>query len=151
MAVAGLPESVAIGPIVAHFIRGPLRTQVTTLCQRAGWPPVFNKHMERGVEVGEDDLLTVFELPAPAPDDDLVEAIEGLRVRTLNAVGVLCATLDERIALEQVAEDVILLQGGVPFAALDLRSRVRTFMPFDVTDDDRTALSSLSGLSASAR
>jgi hypothetical protein len=146
MAVAGLPESVALGPVVAHFIQGPLRTQVTTLRQRAGWPPVFDKHMERGVEVGEDELLTVFELPAPAPDDDLAQAIAELRAGTLNAVGVLCATLDERIALEQVAEDVILMDGGVPFAAADLRSHVRTFMPFDVTDDDRTALSSLSGL-----
>ncbi len=71
--------------------------------------------------------------------------------RTLNAVGVLCGTLDERIALEQVAEDVILLQGGVAFAAADLHSRVRTFMPFDVTDDDRVVLSSLSDFNLDCR
>lgn len=106
--------------------------------------------MERAVEVGGDDLLTVFELSAPAADGDLGEAIEVMRACTLNAVGVLCAVLDDRIALEQLAEDVILLQDGVPVAAADLRSRVRTFMPFDVTDDDRTAISSLSGLTSSA-
>ncbi len=51
MVVSGLPGSVTVGAAVAHFIRGPLRTQVTSLRQRAGWPAVFDKHMQRSVEV----------------------------------------------------------------------------------------------------
>lgn len=145
LAVGGLPESVAVGDVTIHFTRGPIHTQVTSVRQRPGWPPVFDKHMHRAVQVGHNDLLTVCELRLPLGAEDLSVAIDVWRARAHNAVGVLSATLDERVALEPLAEDVILLRGGEPFAATDVHSLVRTFMPFDVTEQDRQALASLAG------
>jgi hypothetical protein len=101
--------------------------------------------MHRAVQVGHNDLLTVCELRFPLPTEDLSFAIDASRARTRNAVGALSATLDERVALDPLAEDVILLRGGEPFAAIDRHSLVRTFMPFDVTEQDRQTLASLAG------
>lgn len=63
--------------------------------------------------------------------------------RSETAIGLLAASLDERIAGRQLAEDLILLRAGTPVAAADVHSRVRTFMPFDINDADRAALEAL--------
>jgi hypothetical protein len=143
LAVAGLPERVDVGDVSVSFTEGPVRTQRTTLRQRPGSTFVFDKHMDRGVEVGHGEFLTILELPV-ALDEGM--AIDAWRARVDVALGLLIVTLDERIAGTQIAEDVILFRAGIPIAAAEQVSHVRSFMPFEVNAADRAALSALAGV-----
>lgn len=141
MPVVGLPSRISIGAVSVNFTAGPVKTQRTKLRQRPGFPFVFDKHMHRGIEVGDGELLTVLEFP--------VDVREGFQIGTWRsvvdtAVGLLISTLDERVAGAQLGEDVILIRSGESVAAAEEVSRVRTFMPFEITDSDLAALTDLS-------
>ena len=142
LAIPGLPRMVGVGEVEIHFVVGPIRTQHTVSRQRPGLPFVFDKHMRRAVPVGENDLLTVCQLKRDVPSD-IGSTVNEWRSTVRSALGLLCATLDERIAGEQMFEDLMLLAGGEPIAGGDVHTEVRTFMPFDVTDGDREALARL--------
>lgn len=144
LAVPGLPPAVRVGDVEIHFTAGPLRTQLTSSRQRPGLPFVFDKHMRRAVQVGENELLTVGQIRRPLPPN-VGAASNEWRARAETAIGLIAATLDERIAGRQLAEDLIFLRVGHPLAAGDVHPEVRTFMPFDVTDDDLRALEGLGG------
>lgn len=146
LVIPALPGELRIGDVAAYFVQGPIYSQVTALRQQAGWPPVFDKHMQRALAVGAGEPLTVLQIAAAVPQD-LNDAIPIWRRRAERALGLLVATLDERLALEELGEDVVLLQAGRPIAAADLRHRVRTFMPFDVTAEDQATLASLAEIS----
>lgn len=142
LAVPGLPDCVKVGDVEVHLVEGPVRTQVTASRQRAGLPFVFDKHMRREVLVGQNELLTIGQMRRSIPPD-VGGAVDDWRVRVETAIGLLSATLDERIARREIASDLILLREGIAVAAADVHSRVRTFMPFDVTDADRAGLQAL--------
>lgn len=142
LAVPGLPDLVRVGDVDVHFAQGPIRTQVTVSRQRPGLPFVFDKHMDRGVLVAANELLTVAQVRRPVPTA-IGRAVDEWRTRCEAAVGLLAATLDERVARRDVASDLIFLQAGTPIAAGDVHPRVRTFMPFDVTEEDRGGLADL--------
>jgi hypothetical protein len=139
-AIAGLPETVAVGDVRIDFVTGPIRTQVVESRQRPEWPPVFDKWMRRGIAIGENEPLTVCQVMRGTPIDDVAQAMDECRAVAENAIGLVALTLDERIALVEIAEDMIFVRAGRPFAAADRHTRVRTFMPFDATEDDRAAL-----------
>lgn len=145
--IPGMPDQVSVGDVVFSFIVGPIRTQQTALRQRPGLPFAFDKHMRRGVEIGAGDALTVAELHV-----DLANGFEinGWRSRVDSAIGLLMCQLDERVAGAQLGEDVVLLAGNQPFAAAEQVAQVRTFMPFDVTDEDRAALAQLADVDLDA-
>lgn len=144
LAVPGLPAFVRVGDVEIYFTVGPVRTQLTELRQRPGLPFVYDKHMRRGVIVGENEPLTVCHLRRPF-SSELGAATAEWRVMTETAVGLVAATLDERVAGPRLNEDLILLRAGRPVAAADVHSEVRTYMPFDVTEEDRAALERLGG------
>jgi hypothetical protein len=144
LAIPGLPELLGVGDVEIHFTVGPVRTQCTESRQRPGLPFVFDKHMRRAVLVGDNEPLTVCQLRRPLLKDVGAAAREW-RARVETAVGLVAATLDERIAGSLLTEDLIFLQAGRPVAAADVHSQVRTYMPFDVTDADRLALEQLRG------
>lgn len=140
MSVPGLPESLRVGEVDFHFIAGPVRTQRTTIRQRPGVPFVFDKSMQRYVEIGANELLTVAQLTT-----DLQRGLEipQWQATTRAAIGLVVCMLDERIAGDQLGEDMVFLKKGAPVAAADVVSGVRTFMPFDVTAQDQAALANL--------
>lgn len=140
LSLPGLPEHVQVGDVDVHFIAGPILSQLTSIRQRPGLPLVFDKHMRRAVEIGRDELLTVAHLPVDVATGVTVEPWRS-RVRT--AIGLLVCQLDERVAGHELSQDIILLRADKPVGAVDVASSVRTFMPFDVTEDDRTALDAL--------
>lgn len=142
VAVPGLPSETRVGAIRVYFAAGPVRTQVTKSRQRPGVPFVFDKNMRRAVEVGANELLTICELETDPPEN-FGDAVLPWREQAEAALGLLSATLDERVAGAVIAEDMILYIDTEAVAAADSHPLVRTFMPFDVVRDDRDALSSL--------
>lgn len=129
MPVPGFPAEVAIGAAAVSQTQGPLWTQRTHVLQRPGWRPVFLKQMEQGVlEVGEGYTLTVCQLEVTVPRD-LARALNVWRDEALGAVSVLIALLDERVAQELLAEDLILYdQAGVEaVAVVDQVTHMRKF------------------------
>lgn len=140
VAVAGLPDFVQIGDVRVSFVVGPVRTQVTELRQRPGLPFAFDKHMQRATPVGAGMLLTVVELPVSVTDGIVLAP---WRDRVDAALGYLICQLDERVVGRELGEDVLLLRQGSVVTAADEVSRVRSFMPFEVTAQDRLALDHL--------
>jgi hypothetical protein len=147
--VAGLPEQVAIGSVTIHFTAGPIVSQVTEMRQRPGWPPVFDKVMRRSVELAAGQPLTICEVASEFPED-IGRAIGALRQQAINALGLVVAMLDERIAGDRVTEDLLLVSDGTAVAAVDARLEVRRHMPFDVEPGDRDALQQLTVLEPSS-
>lgn len=78
------------------------------------------------------------------PERDLA----ALRKEALSAVGVLVASLDERVALEEVLQDAVLLSGdSKPVLSLDVRSRLRKFYPRSMSDETMEGVTHLSTVS----
>ena len=128
LAIPGLPALVEVGDVEIHFTVGPVRTQLTESRQRPGLPFAFDKHMRRAVLVGENELLTVGQRRGLLPGD-IGSATREWRVGVETAIGLVAATLDERIAGRQLTEDLIFLQVGRPVAAGDVHPQIRTYMP----------------------
>jgi hypothetical protein len=133
MEVPGLPTDVMVGSASVMQTVGPVRTQVVTIKQQPGLGPVFEKNMSHH-EVGNGLHLTVCQIPIVVPSAQSVSiAMRMWRDKALAAVGLLVSLLDERIAQEQIFEDVVLFDGqGDPFAALDVRRDIRTFQSSNV-------------------
>ena len=142
LAVPDLPDEVRVGEATIYLTTGPVRTQQTQRRQRPGLPFVFDKHMQRGVVVGENDPLTVCQL-THEPPRDFARSVAEWRDSAETALGFLAATLDDRLVGEKLAEDIVLLADGEAVAAADVHLNVRTYMPFDVTGEDRQALGQL--------
>jgi hypothetical protein len=143
--IAGIPEEMRIGGVEIHRAVGPLLTQRTEIRQRHGLPIVYDKVMHREIEVGRNAVLTVCQMREPIPKQPSVRIAE-LRDRAFAAVGVLAAVLDDRVAIEEVLEDIIFMAAGVPIAPGDARLGLRSFLPFDVGDEERASIEALSTL-----
>jgi hypothetical protein len=148
--VLGLAEQLKVGDVRVHFVRGPVRAQQTVMRQRYGLPIVFDKAMRRR-EVGEGELLAVFSIEESPVPEDLDQSWERWRARALAAAGLVASVLDERVVGEQLFEDAVLLRAGEFVGAVDMRAGVRTFLPFDVTAADTSALERLAELDLSER
>lgn len=148
LAVPGLPQTIAIEDVEVEFVRGPVRAQRTELRQRHGLPIVFDKCMRR-IEVGDGELVALFSLHCTPVPENLEAAFVRWRARALAAAGMLAAVLDERVVGRELFEDAIILREGDFLGAADLRSGVRTFLPFEVGATDRFALDQLAEISLS--
>ena len=152
MAVPGLPDEMVIGSAKISQAVGPVRTQVVDIQQHPGQRPTFEKKM-RHIEVGDGMSLTVCEIPMVVPSQDTIaEMMRVLRDQALAAVGLLSALLDERIAQEQVFEDIIVFNdNGIPLGAVDARRRIRTFQSVNmVMGQHRDAIARLQSVDLSA-
>lgn len=106
---------------------------------------MFDKCMTRGVEVGAGHWLTIVQIEHEPIPDDLGSAIPASREQAQVAVAFIASVLDERVAQELLAEDLLVLDGSKPVAAADLRELVRHFLPFEVTEVEGANLASLDG------
>lgn len=143
MNLFGMPDELKVGKARVFSIMGPLLTQKTDVIQRSGFPLVFDKRMEHRTEVGAGHRLSVVQIErSPIPEDLSALMIE-CREESRAAIALVAALLDERIAQEQLAEDLIFLQGEEAIAAADLRQRIRSFLPYEVRGKEMQALLSL--------
>lgn len=146
--VPGLPVETTVDDVVVQFVRGPVRAQRTQIRQRHELPFVFDKRMTRA-EVGENEMIAVFSIRETPVPDALDQAFDRWRARGLAAAGLITAVLDERIAADELFEDAVFFRDGAFIGAADLRSLVRTYMPFEVNAADRYAIDQLRSLSLS--
>jgi hypothetical protein len=146
--IAGMPDKCRVGRVEISRVIGPILTQRTYLRQRHGLPIIFDKSMQLGIEVGVNEVLTICQIRS-APPDHLGSAISNWREEARSSLGILAAALDERVAIEERFEDVITTHEGSPIGSADSRLRLRTFLPFDVTAEERQSLAELAELRAS--
>lgn len=145
--IAGMPDEFQVGEVKVSRIVGPILTQQTRVRQRHGLPIIFDKSMTLGVEVGHGEVMTVCETYRE-PEPDLGGAIMGWREEARAALGILAALLDDRVAIEIRFEDMITMSAGKPIGSADARTLLRSFLPFDVTGEERQAISELADIDA---
>lgn len=129
MAVPGFPDEVRVGAASISQTPGPIWTQRTHVLQRPGWRPVYVKDMDQGLlEVGEGYHLTVCQLDVTIPRD-LAQALNVWRDEALGAVSVVVSLLDERVAQEELAEDLLVFDeaGLEAVAVVDQVTKLRKF------------------------
>lgn len=144
MEVPGLLTPLTIGDVVLTQLSGPLLTHRVDLRQRSGFPLIFDKSMERALEVGQGQWLTLCEITLDfPPDSSLPTSFQPQRERAEEAVGVLATLLDERVAQEAIAEDLILTDHGEPIAVQDIVENVRHYLPYAISDVERRAMAAL--------
>jgi hypothetical protein len=143
--LAGMPDHIRVGGVDIYRAIGPVATQQTLLRQRHGLPVVFDKAMDLGVDVAANEVLTICQI-TDVPPKDPGAAFIGWREEAHGALGMLAAVLDDRVAIEERFEDLIQIRADVPASSADSRSRVRTFLPFDVTEEELRAMDDLGRL-----
>jgi hypothetical protein len=146
MEVPGLPESLRVGRVVIEQADGPLWTQRTHVQQKPGWRPIYVKHMDQDVlELAAGYRLTICTIDVAVPAD-LVRAMREWRDEALAAMAFVVAVLDERIAQEVLAEDLLLFDdAGNPNGAADHVTQVRAFVSSQrVVEQHRRVLHDLS-------
>lgn len=130
MPVPGLPTEVLIGGAMIVQTPGPIHTQRTDILQRPGWRPHYDKTMHHGwLEVGQGLHLTVCAIEVTIPSSHVAVPFDVWRNEARAAVGMLATFLDERIAQEELLEDLIVMSadGSIPEILLDRRRLVRDF------------------------
>jgi hypothetical protein len=127
MEVPGFPDNLRIGPAELVQARGPIWTQRTHIRQQPGWRPVYLKKMEH-LQLGDGEWLTICQLPVTIPDD-VARAMVTWRDRTTAAVAFAAAVLDERVAQELLAEDLLIFEadGSSVIGVLDHVEKLRKF------------------------
>jgi hypothetical protein len=147
MLVPGLPDPVVLGNAVIAQADGPIRTQRTQVVQLPGWRPTFVKHMEHGVEVGHGCCVTVCQLDVVLPCR-MSASTRIWRDQALGALSLLVALFDERLAQEELAEDLLVFdEDGIDVvAALDYVPDLPTFRAVNrVLEEHCAVLAGLSG------
>jgi hypothetical protein len=132
MPVPGLPEELRIGGAVIVQTPGPIQTQRTDILQRPGWRPHYDKTMHHGwLEVGQGLHLTVCAIEVTIPGGHIAVSFDVWHNQARAAVGILATFLDERIAQEELLEDltVMSVDGSTPEILLDRRRFIRDFPP----------------------
>lgn len=147
MPVPGLPAAMRVGRVVMEAADGPVWTQRTHVLQKPGWRPHYVKHMDQDViEVAAGYRITICTIDVRVPDD-LVTAMREWRDEALAALGFVVAILDERIAQEVLAEDLLLFDdSGIPIGAADHVQHIRAFPPTQRVLNEHLAV--LTGLAA---
>jgi hypothetical protein len=145
MPVPGLPDAIHVGRVVIEQAEGPVWTQRTHVLQKPGWRPTYVKHMDQDViAVGSGYRITVCTIEVTLPED-VITAMREWRDEVLAAVGFVVAVLDERIAQEVLAEDLLLFDdAGEAVGAADHVQQVRAFAPKQrVLEEHRAVLAQL--------
>jgi hypothetical protein len=145
MEIHGLPPELEVNGANVSHVKGPVLSQRTDLAQRGGFPLVFDKCMTQGIEIGAGHWLTVVQVEITPLPDDLGLAMFESRDQAREAVAFIASVLDERIAQELLAEDLLILDESGPVAAADLRELVRHFLPYEVTEIEKANLDALDG------
>jgi len=131
MPIKGLPDHFKCGSVIVSQEMGPIDTQSTYILQRPGWIPHFDKTMHRGpIAVGEGLALTVCVLPVTIPIDAHVgTAFDVWRDEVRAAIAMVAVMLDDRVAQQEVLEDLIVFNDDStkPIGMLDMALRVRSF------------------------
>lgn len=127
MEVPRFPDELVIGPIRISQAPGPIRTQVTRVRQVPGLRPTFYKRMEARL-VGAGEFLTVAERDVVV-SRDLGELMATCYSTALAVVGLVAAVLDERIALDVLAADLLVFDAerDEAIGAVDHLPDIRTF------------------------
>lgn len=129
--VRGLPDVISVSGVNFSQTDQPITTQKTYIRQLPGWEHILEKSMHQGlVEVGAGLHLTVAEMSVGVDADHLTRDMDIWHARVQAAAGLLAAALDERVAYEELGEDVILRLDGRIVAVIDREIRVRHFAPF---------------------
>jgi hypothetical protein len=128
MQVLGMPDELQVGRVKVRNTIGPAETQRTTVLQKPGFEPVYDKWMEHPL-VGRDRPLTIYSLDVTIPQD-VSNAFNAWRNEVLAAAGFLSMVLDERLAQEPLLEDVVVSPSkGCAPVYLDMRRLIRTYEP----------------------
>lgn len=148
MPISGMPERFRCGRVLFTQEVGPIETQSTYIVQRPGWIPRFDKTMHRGpVEVGDGLILTLCALPVVMPANEHVGVhLDAWRDEVRAAAAMVAVLLDDRVAQQEVLEDVVIFDstGAQPISMLDTAVRVRDFPPTKaVTGVQRAGLDKL--------
>ena len=145
MVVEGLPEEIRVGRVTIHQTEGPVYTQRTEVSQRPGVRLVFDKTMRTGLEIGTGLPLTVCQIDEEFPATDPSAHISVWRREALAALGLLVAILDERVAQEELFEDVLILRDDRATArgSTDMRRQIRNFLPYPVVPEELPTLARL--------
>ena len=128
MQVTGMPARLNIGRVSVEHVIGPVESQQTTIVQEPGFQPTFVKWMEHPL-VGAGQPLTIYSMKVVLPAD-INGALGMWRSEALAVAGFLAMMLDERMAQEQMLEDLSVLApiNGVN-VRIDVQRQVRTFEP----------------------
>jgi hypothetical protein len=145
MEIHGLPAELEVNGAQIYHVQGPVLSQQTEMSQRGGFPLAFDKCMTRGVEIGAGHWLTVVQIEVMPLPDELGSAIFASRDQAQEAVAFISSVLDERVAQELLAEDLLVLDGSKPVASADMHELVRHFLPYEVTDIEEESLDRLDG------
>lgn len=143
MEVPDLPADIRVGRVRLRLGHGPLVTQQTGVCQRAGDELVFDKYFHPYVPVGDPRPISLLEIEDTFPEA-ASDAFDRWRSEALAAAGVLAAVLDERLTQRPLFEDVLIFgSSGELKGATDVTLRLRHFVPYPVTATETLALESL--------
>ncbi|HEX6153237.1 MAG TPA: hypothetical protein VFZ19_06925, partial [Solirubrobacterales bacterium] len=150
MRMPGFPQSIDIGGVCIAQTAGPVWTQKTDIRQSPGWRPVYHKRMRR-FPVGDGEDLTVCTIPVRLGPDLRPRDLEQWHSQAHAAVGIAVAVFDERLAIEQLGEDLVILdEFGMGETAADQVVRVREYPPVNrVSPAHRRALAKLESLDLS--
>lgn len=133
MPTLGLPSTLVVGETTCEWLVGPVVAQTTRVRQRPGLPVTFDKVMTRR-PVGDDEFLLILSVRTRVSQPSEVEALlPAWRSKAEAAAGLLATVLDERVGHDEVFEDVVLLCDGEFVGAGDTRTRLRSFVPMEVT------------------
>lgn len=156
MPIPGLPQKFRSGRVVISQQAGPIYTQTVYILQRPGWIPRFEKTMHRGpVEVGNGLHLTLCQLRVTIPSEEhLSSALALWRDEAIAAIAMVAAMLDERIAQQELLEDLVVFDDASmePLVMVDTNTRVRDFQPSKaVTNAQRAGLHKLAAWTSDAQ
>lgn len=143
MMLEGMPEQVGFaGSVIRHGL-DPVVTNRTLILQQPGLGLVWVKDREDAVEIGEGIPKLVFHVPFTV-SSNLVIDFGRMRDRALSAVGLLAVVLDERVALEELFQDVLLVDpsSDEETAVVDAGLQVRSFLPRVVDELEEETLNS---------
>jgi hypothetical protein len=139
MLIVGFPDQVVFESQSAIIVQqlNAVTVRRTRIIQEPSLGLTFRKHSEL-LELGQGIPKTVCHIAFDL-SDSLPEQIRQLHDEATSLVGALAAVIDERLALEELFEDVILLDPETKEEAgrLDAALAVRSFMPrvFDEVED----------------
>lgn len=142
MLVEGMPEQVTLAGAVVRQTLDPVETNQTLILQQRGLSLTWIKERNDAVELGAGISKFVFHVPFTVSDNSVIDFGQ-MRDRALSAVGLLAVVLDERVALEELFQDVLLVhpEADDGTGIVDAGLQVRSFLPrvFDRVEENSLA------------
>ncbi len=142
MFIEGMPEQFTFAGAVIRHSLDPVVTSRTLILQQPGLSLTWVKEREDSVEIARGLPKVVFHIPFNV-SSNLVIDFGRMRDKALSSVGLLTAVLDERVALEELFQDVILVDSATDedLGTVDAGLQVRSFLPRVVDETELAALS----------